>query len=60
MTVDTKTYCVNANCPFKKCDKRLQQLENIDSQNKHINIANLDSVCRDYLYYLLNEIRASE
>lgn len=56
----TKTYCVNANCPFKKCDKHLQQLENMDSKIEHINTANFDSVCRDYLYYLLNEIRESE
>ena len=51
-----KTYCVNASCPFKKCDKHLQQLKKIKDKSGYIKVANLDSVCRDYLYYILNEI----
>ncbi len=49
-----KTYCVNANCPFKKCDKHLQQLKKTKNKSEYVKIASLDSVCRDYLYYLLD------
>ena len=51
-----KTYCVNGNCPFKECDKHLQQLKNAKDKSKYIKVASLDSVCKDYLHYLLDEI----
>lgn len=54
--VNQKTYCINANCPFKKCDKHLQQLKKVKDKSKYIKVASLDSVCKDYLYYLLEEI----
>lgn len=52
-----KTYCVNANCPFKKCDKHLQQLKKAKDKSEYVKVASLDSVCRDYLYYLLSTIK---
>ena len=52
-----KTYCVNIDCPFKKCDKHLQQLRKIKDKSQYVKVANLDSVCEDYLYYLLEEIK---
>ena len=51
-----KTYCVNANCPFKKCDKHLQQLKKVKDKSEYVKVASLDSVCKDYLHYLLDEI----
>lgn len=51
--VNQKTYCINDNCPFKKCDKHLQQLKKTKDKSKYVKVASLDSVCRDYLYYLL-------
>lgn len=48
-----KTYCVNADCPFKKCDKHLQQLKKLKDKTGYVKVASLDSVCKDYLYYLL-------
>lgn len=51
-----KTYCVNADCPFKECDKHLQQLKKVKDKSGYIKVASLDSVCKDYLYYLLDEI----
>ena len=51
-----KTYCVNADCPFKQCGKHLRQLKKIKDKSQYVKVANLDSVCEDYLHYLLEEI----
>lgn len=51
-----KTYCVNADYPFKECDKHLQQLKKVKDKSKYVKVASLDSVCKDYLHYLLGEI----
>ena len=48
-----KAYCINADCPFKECDKHLQQLKKIKDKSGYVKVASLDSVCKDYLYYLL-------
>ena len=53
--VNQKAYCINCNCPFKKCDKHLSQLKKVKDKSKYVKVASLDSVCRDYLYYLLYE-----
>lgn len=51
-----KTYCVNADCPFKKCDKHLQQLKKAKDRSEYVKVASLDGVCKDYLHYLLDLI----
>lgn len=48
-----KTYCINADCPFTECDKHLHQLKNKDG---YVNVAAFDSVCSDYIYYLIDII----
>ena len=48
------TYCVNSKCPFKNCDKHLTQLKKVEDKTEQVKVANLDSVCREYLYYLLS------
>ena len=48
-----KTYCVNSSCPFKNCEKHLTQLEGIEDQSGQVKIASLDSICRDYMNYIL-------
>lgn len=55
-----KTYCVNADCPFKECDKHLLQLKKVKDKSEYIKVASLDSVCKDYLHYLLDEVEESE
>ena len=47
-----KTYCINADCPFIECDKHLHQLKNEDG---YVNVAAFDSVCRDYIGYLIDD-----
>ena len=51
-----KTYCINTDCPFKKCDKHVWQLRNIKDKTQKISVANFDGVCKDYLSYLLKEV----
>lgn len=51
-----KTYCVNNECPFKKCDKHPHRLKKIKNKSKYVKIANFDAICKKYLTYLLNEI----
>ena len=53
LNMNDKTYCINANCPFTECDKHLQQLKN-QCENKYVKVASFDSVCRDYLHYLIS------
>ena len=51
-----KTYCNNIDCPFKDCDKHLKQLK---AKKGAVNVANFDSICKRYFYYLL-EIAMNE
>lgn len=44
------TYCVNASCPFKDCDRHLCRLQKKEGM---VSIANLDSVCKRYIKYLV-------
>lgn len=55
-----QTYCVNADCPFKECDKHLQQLKKVKDKSEYIKVASLDGVCKDYLHYLLDEIEENK
>lgn len=51
-----KTYCINSDCPFKKCDKHLQQLKKLKDKSGYVKVASLDSVCRDYISYLIEKL----
>lgn len=44
------TYCMNVEC-FKDCDRHLCR-----AQNKMVSIAALDSTCRRYIAYLVDEV----
>ena len=50
-----KVYCINEDCPFTDCDKHLIQLSDVNSDDKYVTVANLDSVCRKYIGYLVNK-----
>lgn len=50
-----KTYCRNKYCPFKDCDKHLIHLK---KKKGMVNIANLDSVCKRYISFLVEEMWA--
>ena len=54
--MNNKTYCINANCPFTKCDKHLHQLKKNKCEDKYVKVAAFDSVCRDYIRYLIDII----
>ncbi len=50
ITMADITYCINANCPFKDCERHLCQLK---EENGLVSIAALDGVCRRYISYLV-------
>lgn len=50
------TYCTNTDCPFKKCERHLSQLESEKDKTRMVSVANLGGVCREYLNYLLEEV----
>ena len=45
------TYCINASCPFKDCDRHPLQLK---GKNCEVSFAALDGTCRRYLGYLVD------
>ena len=53
--MNDKTYCINTNCPFTECDKHLDQLKKNQCEDEYVRVAAFDSVCRDYLGYLIDD-----
>lgn len=49
-----KTYCMNKDCPFDDCDKHAIQLEGKEGK---YTFANLYSVCRRYISWLVDEVK---
>ena len=45
------TYCINASCPFKDCERHPLQLR---GKNCEGSFAALDGTCRRYLGYLVD------
>ena len=54
------TYCTNMNCPFEKCERHLSHLKKFKGQKVTVKVANLGSVCRDYLAYVYDCIVEEE
>lgn len=51
-----RTYCSNSQCPFKKCERHLSQINKKHIKNKiYISVANFDGVCRKYIGHLVNK-----
>ena len=44
------TYCVNAECPFKDCERHSCH---IDKKWQFVSLAAFDGVCRRYIDYLV-------
>lgn len=53
MQEKNKVYCCNNNCPFKDCDKHLNNVRNLAKQTV-ISVANLDGVCKRYISHLVD------
>lgn len=49
-------YCVNGGCPFTDCKKNLKNLTEGITEGK-VRIADLDSVCRRYIGWLVDKAR---
>ena len=52
-----KSYCTNTTCPFTTCEKHLSKLKRMKHKGKYIKVAGYDGVCRDYISYVLDNIK---
>ena len=50
------TYCINIHCPFTECERHLTKIENA---TEDVSVANFDSVCREYISYLVDKVGRS-
>lgn len=50
------TYCTNTDCPFKKCERHLHQLEKYKNTQMQVSVANFGGTCIDYLSYIYDEV----
>jgi hypothetical protein len=46
------TYCINEQCPFKKCERHLSKVAK--TQKQYVSVANFDGICRKYIGYLVH------
>lgn len=53
---DDITYCLNADCPYKDCERNAERLK---GQHGIASFANFGGVCRKYLYYLI-EVKSED
>jgi hypothetical protein len=51
------TYCINASCPFKDCERHPLRLK---GKKGEFRFAALDGTCRRYLAYLYDDIRRKD
>lgn len=51
------TYCINAQCPFTKCERHPNKIADAHKQGQRfVSVANFDGVCRKYIGHLVTEI----
>lgn len=48
------TYCINARCPFKDCEKHLSKISDACINVRgYVSVSNFDGVCKRYISYLV-------
>lgn len=47
------TYCMNSDCPFKKCERHNVHLKKISDRRQMVSVADFGGTCKKYLRYLL-------
>lgn len=49
------TYCTNAGCPFKTCDRHTAVLKKVQQQflGATVSVADLSGTCREYIGWLV-------
>lgn len=50
--MDDMIYCVSESCPYKDCSKSAHQFDGDHDKRKAINTANLQGICRRYIYWV--------
>ena len=52
------TYCINRDCPFKKCERHPSKISKVALNGTgYVSIANFAGVCREYIGYVLDEAK---
>lgn len=51
------TYCINDDCPFEECARHPCRLQ---GKEGYVSIANFAGTCRDYIGWLIKEIKSGE
>ena len=55
------TYCINKQCPFKKCERHPSKIAEAAIQGRgYVSVANFDGVCRKYIGHLVDEVERGE
>lgn len=50
------TFCVNAGCPFKDCERHMSRIADACIKGGgYVSVSNLDSICKRYISYLVEE-----
>lgn len=50
------TYCVNAACPFKDCERHMSWIADACMKGMaYVSVGNFDGVCKRYIAYLVEE-----
>ena len=57
LTMADITYCINSDCPFKKCDRHFCRLHN---KSGKVSIADFSGTCREYIDYLVTKVELEE
>ena len=55
------TYCNNTSCPFESCERHLVHVKKFDKdKTKYVSVANFGGTCREYLSYLIDEVKKDD
>lgn len=52
--MDDRIYCVNRECPYKDCNRRLFVKTGSEAE-RMVSTANLGGICRRYVYWVANK-----
>ena len=51
------TYCINASCPFKDCEKHSEKIKDAATSGKgYVSVSDWGGVCRRYIGYVVEEV----
>ena len=53
------TYCINASCPFKDCERHSEKIKDAATSGKgYVSVSDWGGTCRRYISYIAEEVLA--